>query len=83
MCPVCRRLLAIQDTSAKGRTLVPLEIKFMTSNKRKAEDDPKGKGKAKEVDAGKENRQSKRLKREKREESDGLPWGYYLYEQDG
>ena len=69
LCPSCRKVLAIKDSSGQGRTLVPIEFEVMIK-KRKVEVDTKGKGKAKEIDDGKETRSSKRLKREKREGTD-------------
>ena len=78
MCPVCRKLLAIKDVPGQGRTLVTLELRF-TTKKRKADDDPKGKGKAKDDGDSKQNRgRSKRVKREKRENTDEQLWGNFI-----
>ncbi|RMD43627.1 hypothetical protein DV735_g1545, partial [Chaetothyriales sp. CBS 134920] len=48
MCPVCRKVLSIKDAPGAGRTLVPLELKFLTRKRKMSPsaDDPKGKAKA-------------------------------------
>ncbi|RMZ76940.1 hypothetical protein DV737_g4596, partial [Chaetothyriales sp. CBS 132003] len=82
MCPVCRKLLSIKDGPGTGRTLVPLELRFL-SQKRKAvhsaAHDPKGKAKAAD-DAYADGvpPPSKKLKREMRETTDDQLWESYI-----
>lgn len=61
VCPVCRKSLANRDNPGTARTLVTLELKFLTK-KRKRED--KGKGRADDFQP------KKKAKRPKRETSE-------------
>ena len=79
--PACvlsaERLLAIKDGPSPQRTLVSLEIEFMTK-KRKAEDDPKGKGKARDDDSGKENKKRPKKPKKGHRDPDEQIWDQSL-----
>ena len=62
VCPVCRKPIGIRDVPGNGRTLVPVELKFLTKKRKR---DDKGKGKAVEVDA---KGKGKKMKRETSQE---------------
>ncbi|RMZ75366.1 hypothetical protein DV738_g5508, partial [Chaetothyriales sp. CBS 135597] len=78
MCPVCRKVLSIKDGPGAGRTLVPLELKFLTRKRKlssSAVDDPKGKAKA--TDDPSPDRLLPSSKKPKREAFDRL-WDSYI-----
>ena len=62
VCPVCRKPLACKDNPGSGRTLVTLEMRFLTKKRKR---DDKGKARADEPPP-----KRKRSKRAKRESSD-------------
>ncbi|RMZ89716.1 hypothetical protein DV736_g3054, partial [Chaetothyriales sp. CBS 134916] len=82
MCPVCRKLLSIKDAPGTGRTLVPLELRFLIQKRKAVQStahDPKGKAKATD-DAYADGvpPPSKKLKRETRETTDDQLWESYI-----
>ena len=84
VCPVCRKNLDLKDTPGNGRSLIPLELKFMVKKRKRESAVNNGKGKAKSLvkaetlgdkeDDESVRRSSGRAKKRERESTEDEIW---------